>query len=102
MREIRIGYRTFRIEHFPEGFGQRLYGQTDFDRGVINLSVGLTAQARSSVILHEILHVIWDHAALQDGDKEERIITAMAYGLSQVFRDNDGLLSEIVSGLSKQ
>lgn len=99
MREIRVGYRTFRIEHFPDGFGERLDGQTDFDRGVINLSAGLTAQARSCVILHEILHIIWDQAALQDGDTEERIVTAMANGLSQVLRDNDSLPHEIVSWL---
>ena len=39
-------------------------------------------------LLHEILHGVWNEYNLQEGDDEERTVSTMATGLTQVFLDN--------------
>lgn len=45
--------------------------------------------------LHEILHAIWAERRLPNRTREERAVTALAQGLTTVFRDNPGLLTYI-------
>jgi hypothetical protein len=99
MRKIRIGYRTFDIQPFPDGFEARLDGLTDFDRLVINISDDMADTAKACTLLHEIFHVCWDTAALKDGDGEERIVSALSNLFSQVIQDNPELLKTLSKGL---
>ena len=96
---VKIGYRSFSIEPFPNGFCDKLDGQTDFENLTVRLNAGSLPPVKSCTLLHEILHVIWDDASLKDEDGEERVITALANGLSQVIRDNPDVIKFITQGL---
>ena len=41
--------------------------------------------------LHECLHGLWATLALQDEDKQERVISTLATGLTMLHRDNPWL-----------
>jgi len=88
MDKIRIGYINFAIQPFPLGFAANLDGKTDFTNQIIYIDEILSPEAKACTLLHEVLHVIWALSALHDDDKEERIVTALGNGLSQVIRDN--------------
>lgn len=49
--------------------------------------------------LHEITHAIWWAVGVQDNDGEERTVTALATGWTQVFRDNPWLLDWLKKAL---
>lgn len=99
MDKVRIGYLEFTIKEFPEGFGLRLDGETNFTRQTIHIDQNNSPEVRANTLLHEIMHVCWSMAALNDEDKEERIVTALANGLSQVIRDNPDAAAYIIDGL---
>lgn len=42
----------------------------------------------ASTFLHEIMHAVWYAQGIDDDDKEERIVTMLSSGLTQVYRDN--------------
>ena len=44
-------------------------------------------------VLHEVGHALYKCSGLDDGSSEESVITALASGWTQVFRDNPELLS---------
>ena len=99
MNRVRIGYIDFAIHPFPDGFAANPDGKTDFTRQIIYVDDVLSPEAKACTLLHEILHAVWALHALSDDDKEERIVTALGNGLSQVFRDNPELVTFIKKGL---
>lgn len=52
-------------------------------------------------LLHEIMHGIYWGYNIKDEDEEERTVTAMATGLSQVLLDNPDLVKWIVRETKK-
>jgi hypothetical protein len=101
MRKVRVGHRDFAIEPFPTGFGERLFGETDYNTLTIRVHQDLAPSVRSSTLLHEILHVIYDEYGLAKDDTKERVVTMMSNGLCQVLRDNPDVVSFILGGLKK-
>jgi hypothetical protein len=101
MHKVRIGYRDFKIKPFPQGFGERLDGETDFSNLTIMFHESLDPSVKSSTLLHEILHVVFDEFALAKDDCEERVVSAFTNGLCQVIRDNPDVLAFIIGGLRK-
>lgn len=101
MRKVRIGYRDFKIEPFPAGFGERLDGETDFSTLTIRFHTDLDPSVKSATLLHEILHVVYDEYGLAKDDPEERVVTTLSNGLCQVIRDNPDVLAFIIGGLRK-
>lgn len=51
-------------------------------------------------VLHEILHAVYRMAKLAEGDGEERVVSLVSVGLTQIFRDNPELLEWIKVVLS--
>jgi hypothetical protein len=61
-------------------------------------SIGLCEDFPSSfmeadTLMHEILHGIWWERDMRAKDGEERIVAEFSGGLTQVLRDNPGLLA---------
>jgi hypothetical protein len=76
-----------RLEHnSPLG----LYGGRE---GAIWVDTGSDPAEIADTLLHETLHAIWRHYALDDNAEEERAVTLLAHGLTQVLRDNRDLLT---------
>lgn len=61
---------------------QRIYMQCEFAR----------PEKALDTLLHELLHAIWWAYGIEDGDKEERTMGALASAWVQIFRDNPGLV----------
>ncbi|MDQ3014189.1 MAG: hypothetical protein M3X11_26220, partial [Acidobacteriota bacterium] len=52
-------------------------------------------------VLHEIFHGLWHQSLLKRKEREEPVVTTMATGLTQVFRDNPKLLEWIRDSLKR-
>ena len=57
----------------------------------IIISDSLEGDARREVVIHELLHAIWSETGVGIGldEFEERIVTALALGLSSIVDCND-------------
>ena len=88
---IRIGgtdYNILEIEDLQDE-GKWLSGQILYDVCKIKIESELAEHRKFIATWHETLHGILEHAGM--GDHDERIIVALAYGITQVLRDNEYL-----------
>lgn len=76
-----------------------LYGRIDYGDCTISISSSESGgyEQKCVVMLHEALHGIVHQAALNfKKDSEERIITALAFGVYRLLQDNGSRLFDIV------
>lgn len=76
-----------------------LYGRIDYGDCVIRISSSECGsyEQQCVVMLHEALHGISHQAALNfKKDSEERIITALAFGIYRLLQDNAARLFDIL------
>ena len=66
-------------------------GRYDSAEQLIEIKKGLSEWVFVDVLIHEILHCLWYQTSLEVGDTEERIVSNLGNGLSQVIRDNPNL-----------
>lgn len=73
------------------------YGQIDYDRCEIELSssIPMNHQRLCTVLWHEILHGIREHAGLEIKNEEE-IVEMFSKGIYQVLQDNGRRLFDII------
>lgn len=92
LRTLKIGRRFYKVrrEYLPKD-----YGRIDLGRGIIRIDDPQPPLVVADATLHEILHAVWTDRRLPDRASEERAVTALAQGLTTVFRDNPGLLTYI-------
>jgi hypothetical protein len=72
-----------------------LYGWIKFNTMEILINSELGPQARYTVLWHEIVHGILNHAGFDEQD--EKLVCALGHGLVQVLRDNPELLKLLAS-----
>lgn len=96
---IHVGAHPVRIKVFEPGdkTAHGVWGQYDMDTQTIWLSREFPSLTFMGMIFtHELLHAIWHAQGLnEDGEHEERVVTLVATGLTQVYRDNPWLLEWI-------
>lgn len=72
------------------------------EQGKLSITVS-RAQPNSlfavDTVVHEILHAIYVNAGLQPVSTEESVCSAIATGLTQVFRDNPKLLAWVTKAV---
>lgn len=90
---VRIGGYDFTLRIVPaEGPYDGLYGQFNPVEQVIFLDVALATPHRVvETLMHELCHGLCALSGVQDGDGEERFVTAMGSGLLALFRANPWL-----------
>lgn len=49
--------------------------------------------------IHELLHAVWKISGVHKKDKEERIVSLLATGLTALFRDNPQILLWLIDSL---
>lgn len=59
-----------------------------------------TKQLEAQIVLHELLHAIYDVMGIHAKDGEERTVGQMSQGLAQVMRDNPKLIEWLRKQLS--
>lgn len=101
--KVKIGPFDFDIKNWTHFDGEvnQMYGrfssvsftiEIDFDRHPIKVV---------DTLLHEIMHGIYWAWGIHDGDGEERTVSNMSTGLTQVMRDNPHLLEWMQSTMKK-
>lgn len=101
-RRWKIGYQTYDVHITESNLADLSYGHTSPSMGMITLNGRSSTTQSANTIVHEVLHAIWDGQALGKNPDEERIVTALANGLTQVMRDNPQLIDAIQSLLSER
>lgn len=89
LKKVIVGGLEYKVEHspFPEG---TLLGQCDSNALVIRVAPEIPKERQAVILLHEILHAVFNHVGL-DEDNEEQIVTAVANELYAVFKNNPKL-----------
>ena len=90
---IKVG--GFDIEVKPlenlESLAHGINGHFSAIEHVIRIDRTLPKLKLMDTLLHEVLHAIYNVGNISDEDEEERIVSIMASGLTQVLRDNPKL-----------
>lgn len=100
-RSIKIGPYDWKVVIETEDRdGEELYGQAVFDNKTVLLWPKhlLSASHIVGIVIHECLHIIFDHAGLAKlkrgkEEREEQIVLGFQDGLVGVLRDNPKLMT---------
>lgn len=98
MDNIKIGFLTYTVEDFgpKEAELRGVYGTHSPMKQIIKVDSGSTKERKKEVLLHELLHAIWNQWMPQgENIEEEAVVNALAQGLMTVFVDNPHLKKEL-------
>tara|TARA_Y100000296_G_scaffold84947_1_gene119645 strand:- start:823 stop:1173 length:351 start_codon:yes stop_codon:yes gene_type:complete len=100
---LKIAAFDITVEDLPHG--NELNGWGDFSALHQRIRLDKTSLQKlprkyADSFLHETLHAVCWVYGVQDEDKEERVVTTIATGLAQVFRDNPEVLPWIEEKLN--
>jgi hypothetical protein len=89
MRRLKVGYQTYSFQaHSPEEL-DGVSGDCDCDAGIIRYDESEEGLRHANTLLHECLHALWDQMVEGfDEEVEERIVAALANGLTMLLVDN--------------
>ena len=87
-RRVRLGYQTIPIEIMPIEGANGVYHSHPQTKIIIHPDQPPRQELNS--VLHELLHAVWDHFNLPQED-EEKCVTAMANGITELFVRNPKL-----------
>ena len=72
------------------------YGEFSFQDLVIKVTTeGQANTTIADTFIHEIMHAVYCIYHIRDKDKEERTVTTLSTGMTQVYRDNPEVLQFI-------
>ena len=94
--QVKIGGTTYQVldcEDLRDETYNRLDGRFTGGQTTIQLSAALSTQGRYAILWHEIVHGILIHAGMDEIVDEERLVSALGYGIVQVLRDNPDLIA---------
>ena len=70
-----------------------LMGETDFVEQVIRIDGSLKRDRRREVLLHELLHCVFESAGDRESNEDERLICTIASGFNQILSQNEWLFT---------
>ena len=74
-----------------------LMGETDFVEQTIKVHDSLKADRKREVLLHEIVHCIFEDSGDTVSNNDERLVSTIASGLNQVLSHNPWLVLLFIS-----
>jgi Zn-dependent peptidase ImmA (M78 family) len=92
-KTIKIGAYDIKLKYWGEL--QETFGQYFEVEQTIYLAPVSDATLAADTLLHEIMHAIFHIYVIQAHDDEERTVTTLSSGLTQVFKDNPAILDYI-------
>lgn len=79
------------------------FGEFNSARLEIGLCQDFPSPAKAAyTFLHEIMHAVWFVYGIKENDEEERIVTLMSLGWTQVHADNPWLIGWVQAALHGQ
>lgn len=103
--KLKIGYNTYKIKPWTQSREDRSshdLGYCDHFKGEIAVDVTTPKIEVVNTVIHEILHGVVNSYGLKhyiDHEEEEKIVTALANGMTEVFLDNPDLIEFIKKGV---
>lgn len=85
---INIAGISYTVEPFETDVDRNLMGRLAYDTAQIYVRKDLPIDKKYETLLHEVLHAVYMNAGLQQGDEEEKIVTALSSGLYQFLKEN--------------
>lgn len=85
---IKISGINYTVDTFEKDVDRDLMGRLSYDVAQIFIRKDLPLDKKLETLLHEVMHVVYMNAGLQQGDEEEKVVTAMASGVYQFLKDN--------------
>jgi len=87
--EIKILNLEFEIQEVTEiSHGSENIGETDHIKQIIYIKKNLSSERKNVVILHEILHSIFEQLGFDEQHDDELLINALSTALYRVLVDN--------------
>lgn len=84
-----IEYDVTEEERILNDQNQDLIGQIFYEKGTIKILKDIKEDVKRAVLLHEIIHGIFDGAGMRDHD--EQVVDMLSHGLVMVLMDNPEL-----------
>jgi hypothetical protein len=97
MTTVKVGPFDFKVVEIERSEDWGFYDPVKME---IAVQSDCHKHVKAETLVHEILHAIWDVYSVKKGDGEERIITAMAMGVSACIRDNPDFWRAILGDLT--
>ena len=99
---LRIGPFDVAVEIVDKVFDDDAWGAYVHGKQLIQLKSEMPSKTFAiETVLHEINHAVYSLFELRKKDCEERIVSTLAAGWTQVFRDNPRLLLWLSSAVSE-
>jgi hypothetical protein len=94
-KSIRVGPYDYRIELWDNAAARasHRFGEFSSIEGCIRIQHDLANIPQLvDVVIHEACHALYSAYQIMDDDKEERIVSSLGTGWTQIFRDNPALV----------
>lgn len=88
---IELGYRRLTLDEVDRNALDGDDGRYEPIEERVLIARDLTGPHRLCIIIHELLHAIYDARQLRDRDHEERVVQAVSSGLTELLMRNAGL-----------
>jgi hypothetical protein len=98
---IKVGPYFYTVE-FGEVMEGKDWGRADTNKQVIRVDPSGSDTQTSVYLLHEMFHVVAKEftTALDEEDKlEESLVSALAFGIATIWKDNPGIFEFIRKGI---
>lgn len=83
-------------------FTKKMFGECNTENFTITLATGMHPAREHEILIHEILHAVWDTLRLYDDrakkrlkDSEEHVVMNLAVGISTVLLNNQALVEHL-------
>jgi hypothetical protein len=86
IKRLKIGRSRFDFLHTLPKTG--IVGFADFDHKTLHVSPDQIPEEYLETLLHEILHAVWRGRGLPNRVTEEKAVTRLAHGLTEILLEN--------------
>lgn len=103
-RKIKVAETAYKTLMRSETWSDKknLYGQIHFDKKTIELAKNQDEEELVDTFLHELAHAIFHEHNIDINNKlEEEIVTKLANGLTQFFKDNPKAIKWLLNKIGK-
>lgn len=88
-KTINILGLTYTIEEVEQvDKNQRMFGEVDYVTQTIKIEKGLTKEKKVNVLIHEVLHAIFERLNFQKENENEHLIDCLTLAIYQILNDN--------------
>lgn len=89
-RWVKVCHRKYKIVEWTptQALAVNRFGECSSVEAIIRVDLSHGLEKARDTLLHEILHAIYYEWGIQDEDKEERVVSTFAKGLTQAMADS--------------